>query len=734
MRDSPSAATAALDGDTINGEPATGASQLPRLLSQIAAGFGHAVPAHRFSRTSLAGTNGGLALPMLASELWQSAFPGGDCKVVDMPAREQLPLLWVADDGSTALLVRDRTSTARYICERSDGTAAELSDTRLALGSLLLLTPAPKPANDATPAADAARGAQQWFLHAIGKRRQIFIEAIIATFVVSMLGLGASFYSLQVYDRVIPTQAHSTLLALTVGVAIAVLFEFIIKQIRSLMVDRGCKAIEEELSDVFFGRMLDIRMEARPRAVGSFAAQVRQFELVRNFMTSSTVFLIADLPFSLLFIAVIGVIGGPLAAIPILLLPVVLVSSAWLNWRMRRLVQSQLKDARNKNGLLVDVIDGIESIKAAGAEWKMMDRWRRLTASASVLELDVRFLSTTSTHFAQFLQQLCYVAIIGIGAWMVGTGQITMGALIACSILSNRALSPITQIAMLVSQWQHAQEALKGLDDIMALPVEHENGSAIIPSICAGELRADGASFSFDGKLTALHPLHVTLGAGERTAIIGPVGSGKSTLIRLLSGLYRPTTGKIFLDGVDMALIAPEFLHEQIAYLPQDVRLLRGTLRDNLTLGLAAPADGEILRAAALTGLDRMLAAHPQGLDLPISEGGRGLSGGQRQLVGLTRLLIARPRIWLLDEPTAAMDGDLEAHVMQQVFAALPAEAALIVVTHKASLLRQVGRVIVMDQGRIVLDGARADVLSQLAGIAGTGPAPKPTLTNGGRA
>ncbi len=699
---------------------------LPVLLSRIAAALGHAMPAHRFNR---AAASDDFALPEQVAALWFSAFPEGVAtQVSGEPAREHLPLLWIAADHSLALIVRGRSSTGIYTCEHSDGTSVDLAGARISEGLLLRLEAVPLPAAAADRAAvtdahgnagaggrETQRSARQWFLHAIGQRRQVFVEAVIATFVVSMLGLGASFYSLQVYDRVIPTQAHSTLVALTVGVAIAVLFEFFLKQVRSVMVDRGCKAIEEELSDVFFSRMLDIRMEARPRAVGSFAAQVRQFELVRNFMTSSTVFLIADLPFSLLFVAVIGVIGGPLAWIPLLLLPVVLASSAWLNWRMGRLTRQQLKDGRHKNGLLVDVIDGIESIKAAGAEWKMMQAWRRLTASASTLELELRFLSTTSAHFAQFLQQLCYVGIIGAGAWMVGTGQITMGALIACSILSNRALSPITQIATLVSQWQHAQEALKGLDDIMALPVEHDHGSGILPSACSGELRLEGASFTFDGRLPALHPLRLNLNAGERTAIIGPVGSGKSTLIRLLSGLYRPASGKVFLDGVDMALIAPEFLHEQIAYLPQDVRLLRGTLRDNLTLGLAPPPDGEILRAAALTGLDRVLAAHPQGLDLPIFEGGRGLSGGQRQLVGLTRLLLARPRVWLLDEPTAAMDGDLESQVMRGVIASLPDHATLIVVTHKASLLRLLDRVIVMDQGRIVLDGARADVLARLA-------------------
>ncbi len=566
------------------------------------------------------------------------------------------------------------------------------------------------------------RSARQWFIHAILSRRRVFMEAVVATFVISMLGLGASFYSLQVYDRVIPTQAHATLMALTVGVGIAVLFEFILKQVRSLMVDRGCKAIEEVLSEVFFQRMLDIRMEARPRTVGSFAAQVRQFELVRNFMSSSTVFLLADLPFCFLFIAVIGIIGGWLAAIPLVLLPVVLTTSLWLNWRIGQLTRRQLQDTRHKNGLLVDVIDGIESIKAAGAETKMLDRWRQLVASSSSLELDTRYLSTMASHLAQLLQQLSYVAIIGLGAWMVSAGQISMGALIACSILSNRALSPITQIASWVTQWQHAKEALHGLDEMMRLPIDQPGiGSAIMPSSCSGAVRLEQVTFAFSDKLTALQPVTMTIDSGERIAIVGPIGSGKSTLIRLLSGLYRPLSGKIFLDGVDMALLARTFLREQIGYLPQDVRLLHGTLRDNLTLGIPPPNDSALLDAAKMTGLDRVIRTHPQGMELPIQEGGRGLSGGQRQLLGLTRLLLRQPALLLLDEPTAAMDVELEANVMQNMLSSLPASTTVVLVTHKASLLRLVDRVIVMDQGRILMDGARSEVLAKL-----TTPVPTP--------
>jgi ATP-binding cassette subfamily C protein LapB len=298
---------------------------------------------------------------------------------------------------------------------------------------------------------------------------------------------------------------------------------------------------------------------------------------------------------------------------------------------------------------------------------------------------------------------------------MVSAGEISMGALIACSILSNRALSPITHIASWVTQWQHAKEALRGLDDMMRLPIDQPKiGSAIMPSACSGELRLEQATFAFSDKLTALQPTTMTISGGERVAVVGPIGSGKSTLIRLLSGLYRPLSGKIFLDGVDMALLARDFLREQIGYLPQDVRLLHGTLRDNLTLGITPPNDSALLEAAKMTGLDRVIGTHPQGMELPIQEGGRGLSGGQRQLLGLTRLLLRQPAVLLLDEPTAAMDAELEASVMQSLLAALPTSTTVVLVTHKASLLRLVDRVIVMDQGRILLDGPRSEVLTKL--------------------
>jgi ATP-binding cassette subfamily C protein LapB len=290
-----------------------------------------------------------------------------------------------------------------------------------------------------------------------------------------------------------------------------------------------------------------------------------------------------------------------------------------------------------------------------------------------------------------------------------------MGGLIACSIIAGRALSPLAQIPTLVVQWKHAKIALKSLDAIMALPSDRNDDSRlVVPEACTGHVRLEKVAFGYIEDKPSLEVAELKLRPGERVAIVGPVGSGKSTLIKLLSGLYKPKAGHVFLDGVDMNHLAPEFLREHIGYLPQDIRLFNGTLRENLTLGLPTPSDSRILRAAALTGLEQSIQNHPKGLELHITEGGRGLSGGQRQLVGLTRLLLAQPRILLLDEPSASMDGQLEARVMKHLFEEIPKEALLVVVTHKVGLLPHVDRIIVVDSGRIVLDGPRDEVLMRL--------------------
>lgn len=551
---------------------------------------------------------------------------------------------------------------------------------------------------------------------AIHAQRRVFIEAVIATFAVNLVGLGTSLYSMTVYDRVIPTNGFNTLWVLTIGVAIAIVMELIMKQTRMVVVDRACKAIDLELSEVFFGRALRLRMDRRPRSIGTFAAQVRMFESVRNFLTSTTLFVLADLPFAFLFVAIIWTIAGPVALVPLALVPVSIITGLIFIRPVRKLTVINVAESTYKNGLLIESIDGIETIKALGGENWFLGRWNALTEKISDGELRLKSISGLSTNLTQLIQQASYVGMIAAGVYVISTGNLTMGGLIACSIISGRALGPFAQVAGLLVQWEHAKAALKGLEAIMEAPADGElpDGKTVVPETCRHELRLQDVLFSYEPKREAINVPALHLQPGDRVAMIGAIGSGKSTLLKVLSGLYQPEGGRVFLDGVDMAHLEPAFRRAQIHYLPQDARLFNGTLRDNLMLGLDDPGDEAMLQAARASGLDRVIAQHPRGMNLIISEGGQGLSGGQRQLVALTRLLLKPRGILLLDEPTASLDGPAEDQVANALLGQLRPESVVVMVTHKTSLMRYANRVIVMDRGRIVMDGPRDAVLAKL--------------------
>jgi ATP-binding cassette subfamily C protein LapB len=714
---SPGAAPAGASPPPVPPPEAPADDDLATLLSRLAGLQGQAVPAHRFSM--LVSSEQGLPLASLdrrtrALELWRARFVQADCREL-APARfsrGDVPALWFSRDEQTVLLVRGLLGGGALAVEDPSGRTMTLTAEEAAPGQLLLL-----PVTAANPGEAGApqRSAAEWFAFAIRRHRRVFFEAVFATFVVSIIGLVSALYTMQVYDRVVPTKGYATLWVLTIGVAIAIVLELTLKQVRALMVDRACKLIDQELSAIFFGKALDIRLDARPRTVGTFASQIRHFESVRNFMTSSTLFILADVPFALLFIGVIALLAGPVALVPLIMVPVAILAGMVFRGPIERATNDHMTESNRKNGLLIEAVDGIESIKAAAGEWKLLDRWRALTASIAASELRVRMLSTFSTNLAQTIQQASYVALIAVGAYAIGTGQLTMGALIACSIVSGRALAPMAQIPNLIVQWKHAKIALKSLDAIMAMPGDREpDQRLVVPQHCNGDLRMEEIKFAYGRDRPVLELPALSVGPGERVAILGAVGSGKSTLIKLMSGLYRPSAGTVFVDGVDVTHLAPEFVREHVGYLPQDVRLFNGTLRENLTMGLPTPSDSQIMRAAEMTGLDKVIQGHPRGLELEIAEGGRGLSGGQRQLVGLTRMLLARPRILLLDEPTASMDSALEARVMKHLFEEMPADASVIAVTHKPALLPHVRRLIVLDRGKVVLDGPRDQVLARL--------------------
>lgn len=551
----------------------------------------------------------------------------------------------------------------------------------------------------------------------VSRQRRIFAEAMIGTFVLNVVGLATSIYTMQVYDRVIPNNGLATLWVLSAGVLLAVVLELALKHTRAVMVDKATKAIDIELSDAFFQRALHIRMDRRPRTIGTFAAQIRMFEQVRAFLTSTTLFVLADIPFAVLFIGVIAWIAGPVALVPLALLPVSLVTGLLFVRPTERLTDAHVQESNVKNGLLIESIDGIETIKALTAERSFAARWNALTLRISESELALKSLSGLSAHLVQLTQQLSYIGLIAAGVYAINAGTLTMGGLIACSIISGRALMPIAQIAGLLVQWQHAKAALRGLEAIMQSPADGEGLDAplVKPETCRCSLRLEDVQFSYDRQFEALNVPRLEIASGERIGVIGPVGSGKSTLLKLLSGLYQPWKGRAFLDNVDLAHLDPAFVRAHIGYLPQDARLFNGSLRENLVLGLGAdPGDEAILAAARATGLDRVIAQHPRGLGLMIAEGGLGLSGGQRQLVTLTRLLLGKRDVLLLDEPTASIDGPLEEQVGQAVLGTLAPHQVVVMVTHKTALLRYATRIVIVERGRVVMDGPRDAVLSRI--------------------
>ena len=711
---------------------------LAATLSRLAALLGHAVPWHRFAGmpppsggTDGAGSTGGAApsLAARASALWRARFPAGEVRELAWPpAPGDTPALWTGPaggGGETLHIVQGILASGALRGLDARGQALELPASLACQGRLLVLR-ADGPAPDGR-SADGPQSAGDWFRHAIAKRRMLFIDGAVATLTINAVGLAASFYSMQVYDRVVPTMGYATLWVMTVGVLLAIGLELGMRHLRARLVERACKAIDEELSGVFFSHALAIRMDQRPPTVGTFAAQIRQFELVRNFLTASTMFMLADVPFALLFVAVMALIAGPVALVPLVMVPLSLLAGVLFIKPLGRRARAHMQESNRKNGLLIEAIDGIESVKAAAGEWQMLARWRALTRLLADDETAIKDLSSLATNLTQTLQQLGYVGLVAAGAYAIGTGQLTVGGLIACTLISGRALGPLAQMPSLIVQWQHARFALAGLDQIMRLPADSSPAERrIVPDRCHGALGLQNVRHAWGPDTPGLQVGRLVFRPGERVAILGAIGSGKSTLLKLLSGLYRPAAGRVLLDDVDMAHLAPGFVREHIGYLPQDVRLFQGTLRDNLTLGLPAPTDGQILDAARLTGLDRVIAAHPHGLGREISEGGRGLSGGQRQLAGLTRLVLARPRIMLLDEPTAAMDPQLEAFIAEGLFGRCPPERTLVVVTHKPALLRHFSRIIVIDHEKVVADGPRDDVLRRLQQLSTPQPQPQP--------
>lgn len=547
-------------------------------------------------------------------------------------------------------------------------------------------------------------------------RKKVFISAIIATIIINLVALGTSLFSMQVYDRVIPRSGFSTLWVLTAGVLFALLIDFTLRTTRALMIEREAAKIDAEVSEFFFARALAVRLDARPSGIGTMAAQLRGLEQVRALLGSASIFLIADLPFALFFIFVIAALSGIVAIIPIVSFPLALALAYLFSVLIRKDAAKAQLSGNRKNGLLVESLDAAETVKANRGGWHMLARWNNLMDELQLHEDPVKRWSAIAGSVFSSLQQVAYVLIVAVGAIQVSNGEMTMGALIAVTIIAGRVNGPlVSQLPNFLIQWAYARSSLASLDGILALPMDRSGGLELLrPDNLGGSIKVEDVRFVYPGATKGLSVPALEIKQGERVAFIGGVGSGKSTLLRLIAGLYAPLTGSVTIGGLDMHQIAEDILRNHIGYLPQDTRMLNGTLRENILLGMPNPGDEAVMTVAEELGLSSMIAAHPMGLDLPIAEGGRGLSGGQRTLAGLTRLMLSKPKVWLLDEPTANLDQATEAKVLATIKDQVAASDTLILVTHRLQLLALVDRVIVVTNGQIIMDGPVQAVLAKL--------------------
>lgn len=625
----------------------------------------------------------------------------------EAPLRDELPMVALIP-GVGCRIIYARTPDGHWLMESATGSQ-ELYQLPVGGGYAAIVGPM-------APRKDAFT-ALAMFREALGARIGIFVQAAVASLLANLLALAASLYSMQVYDRVIPTQGVATLVVLTLGVLIAAVLELVVKMARSIILERSVKGMDLELSHKIFLRLLGIRMDQFPASVGTLSAQLRSYETIRGFASSATLYLAVDAPFALLFLGVIWLLAGvQVAAVPAVFLLAALAIGLFYRRRIARHAETANFAANRKLGLLVETVESAEFVKAAGAGWQQLARWDALNRQSVDDDIKIRHYSEQANYFAAFMQQVSYIMLVAAGAWIASTStDLTMGGLIACSILSGRVLGPVGALPGLIVQWAHARAALDSLEKVFSLQRDnHEVVRPLVPERIQGNYQVADLRFTYPGRpeTLALGRLHIR--AGEKVAILGHVGAGKSTLLKLLAGLYRPAEGRVLLDGLDMQQIARGHLSERIGYCPQDVKLLAGTLRDNLLAGLSGIEDSKILHACQITGLSALIAAHPKGFDLDIAEGGGGVSGGQKQLIALTRLLLASPDVWLLDEPTAAMDEQTEQRGLAALRQAIAPEQTLVLVTHKPVLLGLVDRLVILAPSGIVMDGPRDAVLDKL--------------------
>ena len=578
-------------------------------------------------------------------------------------------------------------------------------------------------------APETARGRHgHWFWGPILIARPLYRRAGLAAVLTNLFALASSIFAMIVYDRVIPNSALATLYALLTGVAIVFVSDFVIRMLRGYFIDVAGARADAEIADALFDHLLDLDLRARRGPAGGLASVLNQYETLREFFTSATLTTLVDLPFALLFIAVMYVIGGPMAWVPVLAIVLIFAVAFGLQPRMRRHSQVSQEDSQLKQSVLVETLSGLETIKALGAGGAMRRRWQGAVAHSARLSMKMRLLAALAANWGNLVFMSSQVAVVTIGVFLAVKGEIGTGAIVAGSILCGRAVQPMSQIAQLLIRLNQTLASYRALARVMSMPREHAPGVERMPlDRLEGSIELHEVSFRYPGvPVAVLDKVSLRIAAGERVAVIGRVGSGKTTLVKMLLGLNAPDEGALRVGGYDMRQIDPADLRRNIGSVMQEVWLMTGTLRQNIALGAERPGDAQVIRAAQAAGVHEFAAAHPNGYQLRIGEQGEGLSGGQRQAVAMARALIGDPPILLFDEPTSAMDPTSERQLLDRLKTATLGKT-LVLVTHKPSMLELVDKLVVMDRGRIIAQGPKDAVLRAMAGGAPSAQATQAT-------
>ena len=556
-----------------------------------------------------------------------------------------------------------------------------------------------------------------WFWGTLARAWPLYGEVAGASVLVNIFTVLSPLFFMNVYDRVLPNKAFETFWVLALGMAVMYLFDFGLKLLRGWFIDVAGRRADMALSSALFEQVMARRLDAGSESVGMLANNVREFESLREFFTSATMTSLIDLPFVLLFIGVIALVGGwTMAAVPLVAIPIVLVMGVSLQVPLRDRIRRVFRASEAKHAILIETLGSIEAVKALGASAQMQRKWEEVVDYVAKESLGTRFLSSLAVNFSVWVQMMVGIATLAVGVYLVGENQLTTGGLIACTIIAGRALAPLSTVASLLTRYHQSMSALSALNKIMDAPRERPRDRSFVhrPAL-GGDIRFQDVVFKYPGsELDALAGVSFAIKEGDRVGIIGRIGSGKTTLAKLLVALYQPQGGSILVDGTDIRAIDPVDLRRAVGYLPQNIALFAGSVRDNLLVGAPGADDAAILRAASIAGLIDIVNRHPKGYDMPVGERGEALSGGQRQTVALARALITDPPILVLDEPTQSMDHTAEERLKTQMQTEL-AGKTIIIVTHRESLLSMINTLVVMDRGKVVAVGPKDLVLKAIA-------------------